>query len=199
MMRVALRLSGHFCSILVLACICSGQTSTGGLTGAVTDPAGAFVPAAALKLTNLDTNDARRQTTDETGVYTFTALPPGRYPLALVALTPGIRTHGQFMDNTATRSFAGWGNFSSNGGVADANEILVDGAAVTMFLVNAPSLVPPVDATQEFRVQTNNYAAEFGRSSGAVVNVGIKSGTNQLHGSLYEFLRNDKLDANDFF
>jgi hypothetical protein len=75
----------------------------------------------------------------------------------------------------------------------------VDGAAVTMFLVNAPSLIPPVDATQEFRVQTNNYSAEFGRSSGAVVNIGIKSGTNQLHGSLYEFLRNDKLDANDFF
>ena len=83
--------------------------------------------------------------------------------------------------------------------MADANEVLVDGAPVTMFLVNAPSLIPPVDATQEFRVQTNNYAAEFGRSSGALVNASIKSGTNQLHGSLYEFLRNDKLDANDFF
>src|SRR5216684_2486091 len=261
MIRVALRLAAYLCSILILAYICSGQTYTGGLTGAVTDPAGAVVPGAELKLTNLDTNDARRQTTNEIGVYTFTALPPGRYrlevehpgfkkfvqepidvrvqqfitlnaalevgqgtqivevsgqvalldaatsslsqvvenrqvtelplngrnTLSLVALTPGIRTHGQFMDNTATRSFAGWGNFSSNGGVADANEILVDGASVTMFLVNAPSLVPPVDATQEFRVQTNNYAAEFGRSSGAVVNVGIKSGTNQLHGSQYGF------------
>ncbi|HYM09108.1 MAG TPA: carboxypeptidase regulatory-like domain-containing protein, partial [Bryobacterales bacterium] len=123
----------------------------------------------------------------------------GRNTLALAALTPGIRTHGQFLQNTATRSFAGWGNFSSNGGVADANEVLVDGAAVTMFLINQPSLIPPVDATQEFRVQTNNYSAEFGRSAGAVVNVSIKSGTNQLHGSLYEFLRNDQLDANDFF
>jgi hypothetical protein len=123
----------------------------------------------------------------------------GRNTLALVALTPGIRAQGQFLQNTATRSFAGWGNFSSNGGVSDANEVLVDGAAVTMFLVNAPSLIPPVDATQEFRVQTNNYAAEFGRSSGAVVNISIKSGTNGLHGSMYEFLRNDKLDANDFF
>src|SRR6266852_5287987 len=273
MIRVALRLSAYLCAILVLACICCGQTYTGGLTGAVTDPAGAVVPGAALKLTNLDTNDARRQTTNEIGVYTFTALPPGRYrlelehpgfkkfvqepidvrvqqfitlnaalevgqgtqvvevsgqvalldaatsslsqvvenrqvtelplngrnTLALVALTPGIRTHGQFLDNTATRSFAGWGNFSSNGGISDANEVLVDGAAVTMFLVNAPSLIPPVDATQEFRVQTNNYSAEFGRSAGAVVNINIKSGTNQLHGSAYEFLRNDKLDSNDFF
>ena len=123
----------------------------------------------------------------------------GRNTLALVALTPGIRTQGEFEQHTATRSFAGWGNFSSNGGMADAHEVLVDGAPVTMFLVNAPSLIPPVDATQEFRVQTNNYGAEFDRSSGAVVNLSIKSGTNQLHGSAYEFLRNNKLDANDFF
>src|SRR4029077_11155403 len=97
------------------------------------------------------------------------------------------------------RSYAGWGNFSSNGGLSGANAILIDGASVNMFALYAPSLIPPVDATQEFRVQTNNYAAEFGRSSGAVVNISIKSGTNQLHGSFYEFLRNDKLDANDFF
>src|SRR5260370_35131346 len=83
MKRVTLRLAAYFCCILALACICSGQTSTGGLTGAVTDPAGALVPAASLKLTNLDTNDARRQTTDETGVDTFTALPPRRYRLWL--------------------------------------------------------------------------------------------------------------------
>jgi hypothetical protein len=123
----------------------------------------------------------------------------GRNTLALVALTPGIRTQGEFTQHVATRSYAGWGNFSSNGGLSDANEILVDGGSVTMFLMNAPSLIPPVDATQEFRVQTNSYSAEFDRSSGAVVNIGIKSGTNRLHGSVYEFFRNDKLDANDFF
>src|SRR5437763_2613518 len=83
MIRVALRSTTYFCSFLALACICFAQTSTGGLTGAVTDPAGALVPAASLKLTNLDTNDARRQTTDEAGVYTFTALPPGRYKIEL--------------------------------------------------------------------------------------------------------------------
>ena len=250
-----------------------GQTSTGGLSGTVTDPAGAMIAGARLVLTNLETNDSRRGESNEIGFYSFPALPPGRYKielehagfkrfvqepiqiqvqqfvtldprlevgqstqtvevtgqtalldaqtsslsqvvenkqvtelplngrntLALVALTPGIRTQGEFMQHTATRSFAGWGNFSSNGGVSDANEVLVDGAAVTMFLVNAPSLIPPVDATQEFRVQTNNYSAEFGRSAGAVVNIGVKSGTNQLHGTVYEFLRNDKLDSNDFF
>src|SRR5215813_2020577 len=251
----------------------TGQTSTGGLSGTVTDPAGAVIAGARLVLVNLETNENRRGESKEIGYYSFPALPPGRYKievehsgfkrfvqepipiqvqqfitldtrlevgqstqtvevtgqvalldaqtsslsqvvenrqvtelplngrntLALVALTPGIRTQGEFTQHVATRSYAGWGNFSSNGGVADANEVLVDGAAVTMFLVNAPSLIPPVDATQEFRVQTNNYSAEFGRSSGAVVNIGVKSGTNQLHGSVYEFLRNERFDSNDFF
>ena len=71
MIRVTLRLSAYFCSILALACICSGQTYTGGLTGSVNDPAGALVPSASLKLTNLETNDVRQQTTNETGAYTF--------------------------------------------------------------------------------------------------------------------------------
>ena len=59
------------------------QTSTGGITGTVTDPAGAVVPGAALSLTNLDTNNVRREVTNAVGVYTFTTLPPGRYKLEL--------------------------------------------------------------------------------------------------------------------
>ena len=249
------------------------QTTTGIITGLVTDSGGAVIPGSALTLTNLDTNQVRKQATNQTGAYSFPALPPGNYrlelehpgfkrfvqepidvrvqqtvtinvtleigqvsqtlevtghadvldsatsslsqvvenrqvtelplngrnTLALVSLTPGIRTQAGFLQNTAVRSYAGWGNFSSNGGLSGANAVLVDGASVNMFALYAPSLIPPVDATQEFRVATNNYSAEFGRSSGAVVNISIKSGTNTLHGSLYEFLRNDKLDANDFF
>ncbi|PYV11348.1 MAG: hypothetical protein DMG07_19465 [Acidobacteria bacterium] len=64
---------------------------------------------------------------------------------------------------------------------------------------NVQLVQPSVDALQEFKIQTNAYSAEFGRSSGAVVNATIKSGTNAVHGSLYEFLRNDVLDANNFF
>src|SRR5215471_18973123 len=171
-------------SVTLTASLEVGQaTQTVEVTGQV-----ALVDAATSSLSQIVEN---RQVTE---------LPlNGRNTLALVALTPGIRTHGQFLQNSATRSFAGWGNFSSNGGVADANEVLVDGASVTMYLINQPSLIPPVDATQEFRVQTNNYSAEFGRSSGAVVNMSVKSGSNAPHGSLYEFHRNDKLDANDFF
>ena len=64
---------------------------------------------------------------------------------------------------------------------------------------NVQLLQPSIEALQEFKIQTNAYSAEFGRSSGAVINATIKSGTNGVHGSLYEFLRNDALDANNFF
>jgi hypothetical protein len=64
---------------------------------------------------------------------------------------------------------------------------------------NVQTVQPSIEALQEFKIQTNAYSAEFGRSSGAVVNAVIKSGTNGVHGSLYEFLRNDALDANNFF
>jgi hypothetical protein len=64
---------------------------------------------------------------------------------------------------------------------------------------NVQLVQPSVEALQEFKIQTNAYSAEFGRSSGAVVNAVIKSGTNSLRGSVYEFLRDDSLDANNFF
>ena len=58
---------------------------------------------------------------------------------------------------------------------------------------------PSIDAIQEFKLDTHNYGAEFGRGGGAVVQVTTKSGTNQLHGTAFEFIRNDRLDANNFF
>ena len=64
---------------------------------------------------------------------------------------------------------------------------------------NVQLVQPSIEALQEFKIQTNAYSAEFGRSSGAVINATIKSGTNNIHGSVYEFLRNDALDANNFF
>lgn len=124
----------------------------------------------------------------------ITELPlSGRNPIALVALTPGVRIQGGFGGKGQ------WSNFSVNGGLANANTVLVEGLALDYAQMNAPAYVPPVDATQEFRIQTNNFSAEYGRSAGAVVNFSIKSGTNGLHGTLYDFLRNKSLDANNFF
>ena len=64
---------------------------------------------------------------------------------------------------------------------------------------NAWSLSPSPDAIQEFKVQTNNFSAEFGQSAGGVVNVITKSGTNDFHGTLFEFVRNQEFDARNFF
>jgi hypothetical protein len=204
-------------AVLVVVANIHAQTTTGSITGLVTDAGGHVVPGSSLTLTNLDTNQIRKQAANDTGAYTFPALQPanyrlelahpgfkrfvqepvevrvqqtvtinlmlevgqvnqtievaghpelldaatsslsqvvenrevtelplnGRNTLALVALTPGVRTQAGFLQNTAVRSYAGWANFSSNGGLSGANAVLIDGAPVTMFALNAPSLIPP--------------------------------------------------------
>jgi hypothetical protein len=94
--------------------------------------------------------------------------------------------------------------FSANGARALQNNFLLDGVNNNANLgdvLNETAFViqPSIDAIAEFKVQTNSYSAEFGRGNGAILNAVIKSGTNQLHGDVYEFLRNDKLDARNAF
>jgi hypothetical protein len=101
------------------------------------------------------------------------------------------------------RDEVGYG-FSSNGARSLQNNFLLDGVdnnSNLPDLLNETNIViqPPVEALQEFKVQTNAYSAEFGRGNGAIVNAVIKSGTNQLHGSAWEFLRNNKLDGRNYF
>ncbi len=95
--------------------------------------------------------------------------------------------------------------FIGGGGRFSSNEVLIDGidnnttqnaGAVGR---SGSAYTPSVDAVQEFKVKTNNFSAEFGHSAGAIVAATIKSGANDFHGALFEFLRNDKLDANNFF
>jgi hypothetical protein len=132
----------------------------------------------------------------------ITELPlNGRDPIEFVALQPGIRVQGNFGGKMVAGGTApgNWANFSFNGGLANANVVMVEGLALDLAQMNTPSYVPPVDATQEFRVQSNTFSAEYDRTSGAVVNFSIKSGTNQLHGTAYDFWRNKVLNANDFF
>jgi hypothetical protein len=94
----------------------------------------------------------------------------------------------------------GSGNpFSVSGQRSESLTFLLDGADNTNFLGNNIVVSPNPDAVAEFKILTNNYDAEFGRSSGGIVNQVIKSGTNQVHGSGFEFLRNTVLNARDFF
>jgi len=123
----------------------------------------------------------------------------GRNTIALAALATGVRPQGTFGNNPATGNYTGWGNFSANGGLANANEVLVDGLPATTAAIGGVAMMPAVDATEEFKVQTNNFSAEFDRTAGGIINLSLKSGSNVLHGSLYEFLRNDKFDSADFF
>ena len=103
-----------------------------------------------------------------------------------------------------TRGNAASGAFSANGFRPAQNNYMLDGIdnnSDTVDFLNGTNFVvlPPIDAVQEFKVQTTDFSAEYGRSGAAVLNATIKSGTNQFHGSVWEFFRNDKLDAADYF
>src|SRR5690348_749408 len=90
------------------------------------------------------------------------------------------------------------GSVSVNGGRGRANNFSVNGGDANDQFVNLPTVQPSPDSIQEFRVLTNTFDAEYGRNSGSVVNVITKSGTNAVHGNLYEFFRNTKLNANPY-
>src|SRR6266852_7803294 len=103
-----------------------------------------------------------------------------------------------------TRGNAATGAFAANGNRPAQNNYMLDGVdnnSDTVDFLNGTNFVvlPPLEAIQEFKVQTSDFSAEFGRSGAAVLNATIKSGTNNFHGAAWEFFRNDKLDAADYF
>ncbi|MBW8862228.1 MAG: carboxypeptidase regulatory-like domain-containing protein [Acidobacteria bacterium] len=120
-----------------------------------------------------------------------------RNPFMLSYLSPGITYNGPAIyqrpfDNGA---IADW---SINGGQNRNNEFLLDGAPNNAIQGgNNIAYVPPVDAVQEFKIVTNSYDAQYGRTSGGVVNVSLKSGTNLYHGTAYEFARRKGLDSTE--
>jgi hypothetical protein len=263
-------LSLLFLPVLAIAITASlhAQTTTASVGGTIKDMTGAAVPNAIVRVANEETGREFQVSSSSQGDFLVTALPPGRYtvaveapgfkklqrssltlevnqvlrldlglelgtltetvevsaaaqlletatsaggqvitnrnitnlplnarnPYALVLLVPGVHGNIGFRFNEV--------NFSVNGGRPGSNEILLDGIPSAPPLVNPIqgfAVFPSVDAVQEFRVQSNNYSAEFGRSGGSIVNLVYKSGTNNLHGSLFEFLRNSRLDSNNFF
>jgi hypothetical protein len=258
--------------ILICCAIVAGQEPTAQLTGLITDPSGAAVPGAALNLVNINTGFQWNTTSNESGNYTFSNLPPGSYrisikkegfgtitqeginlavsqsarldfPMSLgssaetveIKATPPLlesdtASVGQLIEQRAVsdlplngrnflqlarlsagvlepkqgdRGTAG-GSFIANGVRAQLNNFMLDGVDNNAKIVDqqnsSPVVIQPsIDAIQEFRVETNNYSAEYGYSAGAVVNATIKGGTNSFHGDVFEFLRNDSLDARNFF
>jgi len=134
------------------------------------------------------------------GSQTVNSLPlNGRNFTFLAQIVAGVNT-----PQADTRGNAASGAFSANGERPAQNNYLLDGIdnnSNTIDFLNGTNFVvlPPVDAIQEFKAQTSNYSAEQGRAGGAILNATVKSGTNQLHGDVWEFLRNDKVDAADFF
>jgi len=123
----------------------------------------------------------------------------GRNVLTLAALVPGVITQGAAAQNPTGINNTGWGNYQISGGLANENAGYFDGAPINVNYIDMIALVPSQDAVQEFRVQTNDLSAEFGRFSGGVINLTTKSGSNTFHGAAYEYLRNTKLNANTFF
>ena len=254
-------------AIFVFVCVVPevlSQTTRATLIGTVTDPNGAIVPGATVQATNIATNITSTTKTNQVGTYTFTALPPGEYtvavevtgfkrnvrtgtilriaetsrldiPLEVGAVTEEVRVvseaplvrstsseQGQVIDYKQIQSLplngrlfqqlitltpgaiqAGFADFAENPAGAGArsavhhsvnglpwsgNNYLLDGVANNEPLNAFVNITPPLEALQEFKVQTNNPTAEFGVFGGAVVNLSIRSGTNQFSGSLFEVL-----------
>ncbi|MFN7919776.1 MAG: TonB-dependent receptor [Bryobacteraceae bacterium] len=123
----------------------------------------------------------------------------GRTFTALLKLSPGAYTGSSSNLSSSQYAIRGDVNISVNGSSAQNNTYLIDGMVNRNLWLSTLIMVPTVDSIQEVRMMTSNYSAEYGAAAGAITIVQTKSGTNQIHGSMYEFLRNDKFDANTFF
>jgi carboxypeptidase family protein len=162
-------------------------------------------PGATTETVEVDTTPPLMQTEEASvgqviGSQEVNNLPlNGRNFTFLAQLGAGMQT-----PQADTRGNAASGAFSANGLRPAQNNYLLDGIdnnsnAVDFLNGTNYVILPPVDAIQEFKVQTADFSAELGRAAGAVMNATIKSGTNGIHGAAWEFFRNDKLDAADWF
>lgn len=275
--RFAALLSVLMCGVAWMHAQLAVTTAT--LSGTVTDSSGAVVPGAEVRLTSIENGITRGATTDSSGHYSFTQLPPAAYSLSVksggfkayvqhgivldaaksasqdvtlalgavneqvvvnsqasllntenanlsadldakeVVELPlnlrnvyGLATLNSSVNNTSEgQMLLGGGGPSTDdadqdisflnfaGGFFGTSAYLLDGAWDTDSEWGAVDYVPSVDAVQEFKVQNNSFTAQYGWSTGNVVNVVTKSGTNAFHGDVYGFYRNSALDANLWF
>ncbi|HWW86003.1 MAG TPA: hypothetical protein VNZ26_20545 [Vicinamibacterales bacterium] len=186
----------------------SAQSESASLSGTIVDPQGGLIPDAQLEV---NTSPAVGTVVDQHLVETVPL--NGRSFQSLLLLIPGIvmAPADGFPANTA-------GQFSINGQRATANSFTLDGTSANFYaqpgffgssgtVGNLPALTTSgttqglvsVDALQELKAQTSTYAAEYGRQPGGQISIVTRSGTNQFHGSLFDYVRNDAFDANDWF
>jgi outer membrane receptor protein involved in Fe transport len=262
------------------------QSETATVSGQVVDPSGLNITGAQVKLVDIDRDTSTSVTTNNTGLYTFPSVKPGRYRMAVTAagfkvvdvtdVIVNVQDHieqnfrlqvgsvaesvtveasaqqvnttdatvstvvdRQFAENLplngrsfqtliqltpgvvlTASSYASDGQFSVNGQRADSNYWMVDGVSANIGMSSSSSILAPdtlsgslggfgaqggtnslvsVDAMQEFRIQTSTFAPEFGRTPGGQISIVTRSGTNQFHGTVFDYFRNDVLDANDWF
>ena len=128
----------------------------------------------------------------------------GRNYQSLAQLTAGVVPEIGGRDRGPLGDARLGGGFVSHGQPVGQNNFLIDGIDNNSTVMGqqdrkAQAIIPSMDAVQELKVQTSNYSAEYGRNAGAVLNVTIRGGTNEFHGSAYEFLRNDAFDAREAF
>ena len=146
----------------------------------------------------LSTQDSDRSTVTESALVSNIPLDI-RNPLQLTNMTPGVTqsdslTSGQNFSSQSTTN-----TFRINGAKGGETDILIDGATDTVFYdTHAAGGIPGLDAVQEFRVYTAAYSPEFGHTSGGIVSYALRSGTEKLHGEVWEFFRDAALDANGY-
>jgi len=264
-----------FLLLTVFACFAaaatlSAQEVRASLSGIISDPSGAPIPAAQITVTNIAKNTRIVSTSNESGLFSTPLLEPAAYTIAVEkdgfrrvvrenvvlqsldkarldiqlqvgAVSDSVTVNAavsQLQTETANRDTAinnqlianlptqgrnpfqiawaapgvfkagGWRylrsfdiagttGFSVNGGRSGENEVLLDGMS-NVRSSRTVIHVPTMESVQEFKVLTNTYDAQYGRTGGGIVTMVTKSGTNQLHGNLFEYFQNDKLNANQF-
>ena len=203
------------------------QQSSGSFTGIVTDTLGAVVPQVSLTATEVETGLTRAATSGADGSYELPLLPPGHYRISAekqgfkkatqgiielrvdahvkvdLQLQPGEVTTVVNVEGSAAVLDTQTATVGTTIEQSKISELPYNGRSFlqsdTSIAVGTYSATPPLDSIQEFKMETGVYDAKFGVTGGAQINMVTKSGTNQFHGTLYEYLRNNKLDARNFF
>src|SRR6266478_1758230 len=216
LVKFALGVSLLVACIVMLSQPARAQSTYGTVTGSVVDASGAAIADAQVTLTNLGTSEKRTQSTGSDGLYSFVNLFPGKYkvdeereatelPLNgrnifnLAFVAPSVVPQGNSYGTPVGKNPFDFGNFQVGGSFGNQSAEYLDGQPLNIGYINLPLIIPTQDSIGEFKVQYNNVGPEWGKFSGGVINFSTKSGSNEWHGTAYEFLRNKVLNANQFF